>query len=156
MKLTWSTFLFPIIILALSWFSSKDCMPDDWYWGLAKSSLNPPGYVFGIVWPILYTLMGFAVAIVWQNRKRKWAGFALSLFVFQLLLNFAWSPIFFCMHEIDTAFYLLLSVVASVLVTIIMFLRVSSFAAVLLVPYLMWVCFASYLSYEIYQSNMLG
>lgn len=155
MKLAWSTFLFPVIILALSWVTSKDCMPDDWYWGLNKSPLTPEGYVFGIVWPILYVLMGLSLAIIWQKRNEKWADWAIGVFLFQLVMNFSWSPLFFCMHEIATSFYLLLSIVSAVIVTIILFLRVSSFAAVLLVPYLMWICFASYLNYEIMQSNML-
>lgn len=125
-----------------------------WYAGLAKSSLNPPSWVFGPVWTLLFALMGIAAFIIWrQGRQRREVKVALGIYVGQLVLNTAWSIIFFGLHAPAIAFVEIIILWLAILATIIAFGRISRTAAWLLVPYILWVSFATYLNYSIWILN---
>jgi translocator protein len=126
---------------------------DTWYAALAKPEWNPPGWVFGPVWIILYTLMGIAAYLVWQHRKTRLAKIALSVYGIQLVLNAVWSILFFGLKNPGLAFAEILLLVAFIAATIILFWRVLKWAGILLLPYLAWVFFAAYLNYTIWQLN---
>lgn len=134
-----------------------DTGQSSWYQGLEKPAWNPPGWVFGPVWTILYILMGIAFYLVWKNetapkeQKRP----AMVFWVIQLVLNFFWTIIFFGAHSPGYAFIEIMVLWLAIVITIILFSRVNKTAAWLMVPYLLWVSFASFLNYTIYQMNSL-
>lgn len=129
-----------------------------WYTTLQRPPLSPPNWIFGPVWTILYLLMGVAVYLVWKQwsflpwtpaKKRV----ALASFAVQLVLNSLWSLFFFGLQNPGLALLDILAMVVAISFTIVNFWRVSRTAAWLLVPYLLWVSFASYLNYAIWTLN---
>ncbi len=125
-----------------------------WYQTLAKPSFQPPGWVFGPVWTLLYTLMGIAAWRVWRRgRDSPGVHLAVVLFGIQLALNAAWSPIFFGAHAITLALVVLLLLSAAVLATLVAFVRIDRPAGWMLAPYLAWVTFASILNAAIVNLN---
>ena len=124
-----------------------------WFDALVKPDLMPPGWAFGIVWAILYIFMGLALAIVIHARGARGRGLAVGLFLVQLVLNLLWSPLFFRAHQVDNALVLILLLFALVGVTALAFWRIRRMAGLLLLPYLAWLAFASYLNYEIGRLN---
>lgn len=123
-----------------------------WYAELAKPALTPPGWVFGPVWVALFALMGIAAFLVWrQGWERKNIRFALGIFGVQLVLNILWSVIFFGLQSLGWAFAELVILWLAILVTIVVFYKISRLAALLLVPYILWVSFAGYLNLSIWQ-----
>ncbi len=129
-----------------------------WYAGLIKPAFNPPSWIFGPVWTLLYALMGIAAFLVWDRGRtrpalRRMARAALVIFIMQLALNVAWSAIFFGAHSPAGAFADIVLLWFAILWTIIAFARISRPAAYLLVPYLLWVSFAAYLNYAIWMLN---
>lgn len=125
-----------------------------WYAALEKPALNPPGWVFGPVWGILYLLMGVAAFLVWRKGwERKEIKTALCVFVAQLFLNTIWSIIFFGLRNPDWALVNIIALWLAIIWTIIVFYKISKPAAYLLVPYILWVSFASYLNYAIWVLN---
>lgn len=124
--------------------------PGEWYASLAKPSWNPPGWLFGPVWSALYLLMAVAAWLVW--KRRGWCR-ALGIYLAQLLLNSAWTPIFFGAHEIGWAFAAIIALWVAIVCTMIAFLRVSKPAGWMLVPYLAWVSFAAFLNFTLWRMN---
>ncbi|PKL57452.1 MAG: TspO protein [Methanomicrobiales archaeon HGW-Methanomicrobiales-6] len=125
-----------------------------WYAGLIKPALNPPAWVFGPVWTILYILMGIALYLVWSKGwERKNVQVATAIFAVQLVLNVLWSYLFFGMQAPYFALIEIVLLWIAIVMTIAAFYRVSVPAAVLLVPYILWVTFAAYLNYGIYVLN---
>ncbi|MFH2063502.1 MAG: TspO/MBR family protein [bacterium] len=125
-----------------------------WYAGLVKPALNPPGWIFGPVWTLLYALMGAAAFLVWRRGwSRAETRIALAVFGLQLVLNALWSIVFFGWQQPGWALMEIALLWLSILATILLFRRVSRAAAWLLVPYLLWVSFASYLNYSIWTLN---
>jgi translocator protein len=127
--------------------------PGEWYAALAKPSWNPPSWLFGPVWSALYTMMAVAAWLVWKR-----GGFAaqrrpLALFLTQLALNAAWSPLFFGLQWPGVAFAEILLLWLAIFATLVSFLRVSKFAGWLLAPYLAWVSFAAVLNFTLWQMN---
>lgn len=136
-----------------SFFTVKEI--DSWYAALEKPSFSPPNWLFGPAWITLYTLMGIALFLVWKNKviNRKTKKQAIMLFVIHLLVNAVWSIIFFRFHS---PFYALLNIVVLLLLIIIVmakFYRISKTAGYLLIPYLLWVSFATLLNFAIWQLN---
>lgn len=126
----------------------------EWYPVLIKPALNPPSWVFGPVWTTLYIMMGVAAFLVWRRgEKFKSVVLPLSLFGVQLVLNALWSIVFFGMHNLELAFIEILLLWFAILATIISFFKISKLAGWLLVPYLLWVSFASYLTFSIWMLN---
>lgn len=125
----------------------------DWYDALNKPSWNPPGWLFGPVWTTLYTFMGIAAWLVWKENGFKNASSALSLFLVQLLLNGVWSQIFFGMQEVGWAFLEIFFLLGAIIATTVLFFRHSSAAGWLLIPYIVWVGFATVLNGAIWVMN---
>ena len=138
--------LFTLIIS----FLSMDKI-DGWYLHLNKSPYTPPGYIFSIVWIILYILMSISVWIIW--KKEKQITFPIQLYIIQLILNFAWSPLFFKYHCIKESLFLLLLIWTLVFIIINLFYSINKTASLLLIPYLIWLSFAFYLNYYIVENN---
>ncbi|MGE8140375.1 TspO/MBR family protein [Novosphingobium sp. NPDC080210] len=153
--LRWSLFLAPLLLLlgTLSGMMSGSGGNNYWFAGLEKPAIYPPPATFGIVWTILYLLMGIALAMVVTARGAPGRGLAIAIFVVQFLLNLAWSPVFFGMQLLVPGFYLLLAIDVAVLLTVVLFYRVRPLAAWLLVPYLAWVLFAAVLNWQFVQAN---
>jgi len=153
--LRWSLVLVPLVLLLgfLSGASAGSTANNPWFQDLVKPALYPPPATFGIVWTILYLLMGFAAALIAAARGAEGRGLALAAFTVQLLLNLAWSPLFFGMHQMKNALYLLLALDVAVLVTVALFWWVRPRAGLLLLPYLAWVCFATVLNWQFIEAN---
>jgi benzodiazapine receptor len=113
----------------------------------------PPGWVFPIAWTALYVLMGLALGQVLAAPRGQARLTALRLFALQLLLNLAWSPVFFAMHRIDLALAIILVLDAVVIATILAFRRVRPGAALLLLPYPVWLALATALNGAILIGN---
>src|SRR6476620_5805838 len=127
---------------------------DKWYKTIQKPDWQPPNWVFGPVWTLLYIMMGIALYLVWRsnapsNKKRT----AITLWIIQLVFNFFWSFIFFRQHQLDWALGEIIVLWLFILLTIFAFARINKLAAWLLVPYISWVSFASILTYTIYEMN---
>ena len=126
----------------------------DWYAQLQKPSINPPSWVFGPVWTVLYFLMALAAFLVWDKGvATPCVKTALASFAVQLALNAAWTPLFFGLHLIGWALADIIVLLAAIAATILAFKKVSRPAAVLLIPYLVWVVFATVLNARLYQLN---
>ena len=116
-----------------------------WYLTLNRPPGTPPNWVFGPVWAILYVMMGVAAWLVWRCRSMDARG-ALRLWGWQLMINALWSPAFFGLHSTGLALAVILVLLAVLGLTLRAFLRIQSLAGALLVPYLAWVCYATYLN----------
>jgi benzodiazapine receptor len=124
-----------------------------WYTSLSKPSFNPPNWIFGPTWTLLYILMGIALYLVWKQSPSRHRYNAISFFFIQLLLNFCWSFIFFYFHEIGLALADIIVLWVFIVITIISFGKHHKTAAALLIPYLTWVSFATILNVAIYRLN---
>lgn len=120
---------------------------------LTKPPLSPPAAVFPIVWTVLYTLMGISAARIWLSPESADRSRGLNIFIAQLIVNFFWSLIFFNARAFGFAFLWLLLLWALVLWMIISFYKTDKAAALLQIPYLLWVTFAGYLNFMIWQLN---
>lgn len=126
---------------------------DEWYAALSKPAWNPPNWLFGPVWSVLYLFMAIAAWNVWRKESLAGAALPLGLFVLQLVLNATWSYVFFGRHEVGLAFIEILALWGAILWTLIEFWRISPMSGILLVPYLIWVTFAAVLNFTIWQLN---
>ncbi len=147
-----------------------------WYSYLQKPSFNPPDWIFGPAWTILYLLMGISLYIVWSKNwvvrdfgkfqrkawnhwsEKLWVGSwkkqnLIAIFILQLVLNALWTVIFFGLKSPGLAFFEILMIWFAILYTIVNFYRVSKLAALLLVPYISWVSFAAVLNLAVWQVN---
>ena len=124
-----------------------------WYTELVKPVGNPPSWVFGPVWTTLYILMGIALYLVWVSGASNAKKSAIKLFAVQLILNAVWSPVFFGLQNVGAALVVIVLLWLAILATIITFAKISKTAAWLLVPYILWVSYATYLNASIYVLN---
>lgn len=127
--------------------------PGLWYENLNKPSWTPPNWVFPIVWPILYAMMAISAWIVWKDYGFNQARQPIMWFGFQLILNSAWSWLFFGEHLIGTALAEILLLWIAILFTTMLFWKKSEPAGWLMVPYLLWVSYASALNFSLFQLN---
>ena len=125
--------------------------PGEWYGQLSKPSFNPPSWVFGPVWTALYIMMGTSAWLVW--RRAGFEGAALKAWLFQLGFNAAWTPVFFGLHAMGAALIVIVAMWCAILATIVLFWKHSRAASLLLVPYLLWVSFATVLNATLWQMN---
>lgn len=138
---------------SLSGIASQSSV-DTWYVQLNKPIFNPPNEVFGPVWTLLYTLMGIAAGLVWNRGfHHLWVKTALYHFGFQLLLNALWSIVFFGLRNPGAALLVIIGLVIMIGLTMRWFRVVYPPTVWLLLPYLLWVLFASALNYEIWRLN---
>lgn len=142
-----------LLIGILASFATQNSV-NDWYLGLNKPSFNPPNWLFGPVWGALYILMGVAAGIVWSKGVyHLWVKTALYHFGFQLVFNALWSIVFFGFKSPFWALLVILTLLILIILTIRWFKVVSNVAALLMIPYLLWVCFATLLNYKIWELN---
>ena len=140
----------PLILGLIVGFLSR---PTASYEALVKPFFSPPGFVFPIVWTILYLLMGISSYLIAQsNNPRRYP--ALITYVEQLFVNLAWSPIFFTLNFRFLAFLWILFLIYLVVKMIVQFKRVSHRAAYLQIPYLLWLIFAALLNFSIVILNL--
>lgn len=144
--LRWALFLVPLIVL-IGFLSGQLGGPDTaWFAGLNKPSIFPPPALFGIVWAALFTMIGFALALVVSAWGAHGRAFAIVAFAVHFPITLSWSLVFFGMQNMQAALYMLFAAIATLLVVMFAFLRVRKLAAALLVPYLLWICFATVLN----------
>ncbi|MCC5908798.1 MAG: tryptophan-rich sensory protein [Balneolaceae bacterium] len=124
-----------------------------WYDSIQKPDWNPPAWVFGPVWTTLYTMMGVAGWLVWKNYGFTDAKAALSVFLIQLILNGLWSQIFFGLQEPGWAFLEIILLLAAIILTTILFFEKNRVAGWLMIPYILWVSFATVLNGAIWWLN---
>ncbi len=142
-----------VLVGFLSSFATQSSV-NTWYVDLNKPSFNPPNSVFAPVWTVLYVLMGVAAGIIWSKGfHHLWVKTALYHFGFQLLFNALWSIVFFGFRNPFAGLLIILVLLVLILLTIKWFKVVSTTAAYLLIPYLLWVCFATALNYKIWELN---
>jgi translocator protein len=141
-----------VVSFATGWIGSRS-MPGAWYASLAKPSWNPPSAIFAPVWSVLYVLMGVAAWLVWRKAGFSGAGAALVLFIVQLVLNTLWSYLFFGLHRPDLAFFDIVALWVVILIIVVLFWRVDRLAGGLMLPYVVWVTFASYLNHVLWRLN---
>lgn len=151
----WSLFTVPLCVLLgfLSGMAANSGPANPWFAALDKPGIYPPPATFGIVWTVLYVMMGVALALVcaaWGARGRT---LAIAAFALQFVLNLAWSPVFFAMHQISLALGIIVALAVVLAVTVVVFWRVRRLAGVLLLPYLAWVVFAGFLNWQFLQLN---
>lgn len=127
--------------------------PGEWFQSLAKPSWNPPSWLFGPVWTVLYLFMAVAAWRVWDRGGYAKQRGPLTLYFIQLALNAAWTPVFFGAHQLLTAFILITVMWVAILLTFLSFRRVDGVAGKLFVPYLAWVTFATVLNGVIWRMN---
>jgi tryptophan-rich sensory protein len=125
----------------------------DWYPLIQKPAWTPPSWLFGPVWTMLYIMMAFAAWLVWRRRGLLDIKPALALFAVQLILNAAWSPLFFGLKNPLAGLLDIVALWAAILATLISFWKISPAAASLLVPYWLWVSFATILNFSIWRLN---
>jgi translocator protein len=125
-----------------------------WYQTINRPSWNPPGWLFGPVWVSLYTLMGIAAYLVWQKRDLgQVVKTALIVYGVQLLLNTLWSILFFGMKNPGLALVEILILLSTIILTTVLFYKIRPVTLWLLLPYILWVSFASFLNYTIWSLN---
>ncbi|MET0360536.1 MAG: TspO/MBR family protein [Sphingobium sp.] len=153
--LRWALFCVSLILLLGigSGIVSNSGYGNTWFAMLVKPAIMPPGWAFGAAWTILYILMGLALAVVIAARGAPGRGIAIALFIAQLFLNLLWSPLFFAAHEVTLAFYLILAILLLAGTTMVVFARIRTVAGILLLPYVLWLCFAAYLNFSIDRAN---
>ncbi|URW74778.1 tryptophan-rich sensory protein [Sphingomonas donggukensis] len=153
--LRWAIVTVPLIVF-LGFLSGRLVPSGDdnaWYAALVKPALTPPGIVFPIAWTILYVLLGLALAMIADARGARGRGLAIALFAAQLAANLPWSPLFFGAHMIAAAFGLIVAMLLLSVATTFAFARIRKAAAWLMVPYMVWICFAGALTWSIGQLN---
>jgi len=151
----WALVCVPIVLLLgiLSGTMSGSGADEAWFAALRKPAGYPPPATFGLVWSILYVLMGISLAMVLAASGARGRGPAVLAFVVQLAINLAWSPLFFGAHRMTGALVDILLLDVAVVLTIVLFARIRPRAAWLLVPYLAWILFATYLNFAFLRDN---
>jgi len=146
--------LIPLIAGFIGSIATMSSIPT-WYASIIKPDWAPPNWVFGPVWTTLFILMGIALFLVW--RKGLWrrdVKIAVIIFAVQLVLNVLWSVIFFGLQSLLGGLIEIVFLWIAILATIIAFYRISKPAGILLLPYIIWVTIASYLTYTVYLLNI--
>jgi tryptophan-rich sensory protein len=129
-------------------------MVSGWYKVIAKPSFAPPNWVFLPVWVTLYLLMGISAYLIWKKGlASKEARMGIFIFVFQLFLNVFWSVLFFGIGNFMAALIEIVSLLLAIIATIMAFSKTSKISAILLLPYVLWVAFASILNFFIWRMN---
>ncbi len=127
--------------------------PGEWYKGLKKPSFTPPQSAFGPVWTTLYILIAVAAWLVWRDKGLLAAGLPLGLFLLQVILNAAWSWIFFGLHSPSAAFMELVPLWLLVVATTVLFWQRVTLAGILMLPYVLWMAFAVVLNFSFWKLN---
>lgn len=145
-----------IVMQALAFLTSyfvTEAAVNSWYQMIDKGPLSPPDWLFAPVWAVLYTLLAISLWLFWKQRFSQGGKITLAAFIAQLTANYAWSFLFFGMRAFGAAVVLLIIIDVLTAATIMLGIRVQRTAALLLLPYLAWICFATYLSYNVMALN---
>jgi len=152
----WALFTVPLVVL-LGFLGGQAGSPDSfWFRSLVKPEIFPPPAAFGIVWTILYVMIGLSLALIASAWGAKGRGLALVLFAIQLAINISWTYVFFGMQNIQNGLIVIGALAVFLIATVIASWRVRRSAALLLLPYLAWVLFATFLNYEFLRVNPDG
>lgn len=151
----WALLTVPAILFLglLSGRVSNSGFGNPWFEALAKPGWFPPGWLFGLVWSILYILIGIAIAHILHARGAQGRAGAIGLFSVQLVLNLFWTPVFFAAHQVTAAVWLIMLIFILAVATTVSFKRIRKAAALLMVPYLVWLAFATVLAWEMDRLN---
>jgi Tryptophan-rich sensory protein (mitochondrial benzodiazepine receptor homolog) len=134
------------------WFTSQ--YVKTWYLTLNKPSFNPPNWIFAPVWTILYILMGISAYLIWLKRKEvEHFSRTAAIYLLQLVLNVMWSFLFFYAHEIGLAFFEIIALLIAIIINARVFYKIDKTAGLLFIPYILWVSFATILTYSIFSLN---
>ena len=153
--LRYALFTVPGVVLCgtLSGYLSNSGYSNAWFVALTKPGFMPPGWVFGTAWTILYILIGLSLAMLLHAKGAEKRERALVLFGLGLVLNFAWSPVFFGMHKVTLGLSLIAAMIVCTIGLIFALWKIRVVAALLLYPYLGWLMFATALNYKIMELN---
>lgn len=119
---------------------------DGWYQALNRSSLTPPGYVFGFVWPILYVMLAVVGWYIWDSKESVDLVQIRKIYIFQMFLNWSWTPVFFNLHMMGLSVLMIALMIITTLFLMIQLWGKERFSSALLLPYFMWLSFAFYLN----------
>ncbi len=144
--------IIPLSVGAVAGMFTSQSVPT-WYASLNKPSFSPPNWVFGPVWTTLYILLGISFFLIWKENPSKQRNLAITVFAIQMLLNFAWSFIFFYFHLIGAALIEIILLWISIVAMIYLYYKIKPIAAFMNIPYLLWVSFASILNAGYYFLN---
>ena len=153
--LRWAAVAVPLVLL-LGFLSGRAVPAGDqnnWYVALAKPALTPPGWVFPVAWTLLYVMIGFALAMILNARGARLRGVGIALFFAQFVLNLIWTPLFFGAHQVGAALLVIVGMLVLAIATTMVFARIRTTAAWLMLPYLVWISFAGVLTWRIGQLN---
>jgi benzodiazapine receptor len=153
--LRYALFTVPLVLLLgiVSARLSGSGYGNAWFVALVKPAAMPPGWLFPLAWTLLYVLLGLALALILHARGARGRVLAVSLFVLQLLLNYAWSPLFFALHEVRAALVVLVAMLVIAAAVTMLFARIRKGAALLMLPYLAWLLLALWLNFQIMALN---
>ena len=132
---------------------SNNLIKTNWYDNLKKPSFSPPNYLFGIVWPVLYTLMGLSFYLVWTNKNCFPYCEPLIYFGIQLFFNLIWTSIFFKYKKPKLALLDIILIIVFTIITYTKFNKIDKIASYLLIPYILWLFFAFFLNLYIVLNN---
>jgi translocator protein len=142
----------PLAVGAIAGMYTSAAVPE-WYANLNRPSFNPPGWVFGPVWTVLYILIGISLFLIWKEEPGQARNWAIGVFFVQLALNFAWSFIFFYSKMIGPALLEIIVLWITIVIMLLLFYRIRPLAAYINIPYLLWVSFATALNASYYLLN---
>jgi translocator protein len=137
--------ILPLSVGAIAGMFTSQAIPD-WYAGLSQPSFNPPNWIFGPVWTMLYIVMGFSFFLIWKMDPTKERNRAILIFFVHLLLNFGWSFFFFYFKMIGVALIEIIVLWSAIVLMLISFYKLKPLAAYMNIPYLLWVTFATALN----------
>ena len=120
---------------------------DPWYSQLVKSNLNPPDWIFAPVWTALYLMMTLAIWFFWHSKNRNLN--TVYLYFIHILFNTTWSIVFFGLHQILLALFVLIGLILMIIILMLRFKRVNIVSYYLMIPYLLWCCFALFLNFNL-------
>ena len=120
---------------------------DPWYSQLVKSNFNPPDWIFAPVWTALYLMMTLAIWFFWHSKNRNLS--TVYLYFIHILFNTTWSIVFFGLHQISLALFVLIGLILMIIILMLRFKRVNIVSYYLMIPYLLWCCFALFLNFNL-------
>ena len=126
-------------------------LKEPWYSQLLKSNYNPPDWVFAPVWTTLYLMMTLAIWFYWHSKNREMN--TIYIYFIHIVFNTTWSIVFFGMHQILLAFIVLMILIVLIIILILKFKRVNYTSSFLMIPYLLWCCYALFLNFNLYILN---
>ncbi|MHC5003330.1 MAG: TspO/MBR family protein [Planctomycetota bacterium] len=145
-----------LALVAGAAFFGAQFTPGEWYQSLRRPPLNPPNWLFGPVWSLLYLAIAVAAFLVWRSPDRSAVGLGLGLWAVQLVLNALWSYLFFGLRRPGLALIEIIVLLAVIIVTTVVFFSIRRPAGILFVPYALWVAFATYLNAGYWLLNRSG